>query len=279
MWLSDSCPKSLQHPHQLHNRPMAWYSCNICHRHQFPSCCTLSIHQSKDKACQWALQEQFERKHHSAEQAEIQQHLDGIISLPDIIDIDFNNTPESPLVDLPLHDTCTTAMESYPPAISTQDDVDTIQPALTVGIEDVEDEGCDSRQQQCYMQEFPEEKEAGATYGHSQTLFKKIHDETVLRWGEVLGPFKDDDEWEFAKWIIKHVGHNAADKLLWLNMVCQCALFPLIDYSPRVESIDTEWSQAIIQEKGWFSSKDWSAPWWSSLEFTVNEAHWWLERC
>lgn len=96
------------------------------------------------------------------------------------------------------------------PAVPEDHDIDTSCPAPSVSLEDIEDE--DARPGGCYMKEFPAEKGAGATYG-------------LLHWGEVLGPFRDDDEWQFAKWIIKHVSHNAADELLQLNMVCSYHVF------------------------------------------------------
>ncbi|KAK0474678.1 hypothetical protein EDD18DRAFT_1367288 [Armillaria luteobubalina] len=50
-------------------------------------------------------------------------------------------------------------------------------------------------------------------------MFEVICDETILKGGDILGPFKDDDEWQFTKWIIKHVDHNATDELLHLNII------------------------------------------------------------
>ncbi len=109
------------------------------------------------------------------------------------------------------------------PAVPEDHDIDTSCPALSVSLEDIEDE--DARPGGCYMKEFPAEKGAGAMYSQSKTLFEKINDETILHWGEVLGPFRDDDKWQFVKWIIKHVSHNAADELLQLNMVCSHHVF------------------------------------------------------
>ncbi len=52
-----------------------------------------------------------------------------------------------------------------------------------------------------------------------KTAFEKIEDSQVLQYGEVLGPFKDDEEWELAKWLIKNVGHTQADSFLKLPIV------------------------------------------------------------
>ncbi|KAJ7748266.1 hypothetical protein DFH07DRAFT_775727 [Mycena maculata] len=58
----------------------------------------------------------------------------------------------------------------------------------------------------------------GATYGPGKTTFEEIRDEEILKGVEVLGPFRDEAEWELAKWLIKHVGHNAANEFLKLSI-------------------------------------------------------------
>ncbi|KAJ7483388.1 hypothetical protein FB451DRAFT_1439345 [Mycena latifolia] len=60
---------------------------------------------------------------------------------------------------------------------------------------------------------------AGATYGRGKTAFELIRDEEILTGGTVLGPFRDDDEWQLAKWLIKHVGHTATDEFLKLSII------------------------------------------------------------
>ncbi|KAJ7084764.1 hypothetical protein B0H15DRAFT_951261 [Mycena belliarum] len=59
----------------------------------------------------------------------------------------------------------------------------------------------------------------GATYGPGRTTFEDIRDEEILKGAEVLGPFKDEAEWDLAKWLIKHVGHTAADEFLQLSII------------------------------------------------------------
>ncbi|KAJ6617710.1 hypothetical protein B0H10DRAFT_1797026 [Mycena sp. CBHHK59/15] len=63
------------------------------------------------------------------------------------------------------------------------------------------------------------EAAAGATYGSTKTTFELIHDEEILKGGVVLGPFADDDEWQLAKWLIKHVGHTVTDEFLKLPII------------------------------------------------------------
>ena len=71
-----------------------------------------------------------------------------------------------------------------------------------------------------YVDTFPEEAYAGASYGPARTLFESIRDEQVLRGIEILGPFESDAEWQLAKWLIKNVGHNQAEEFLKLPIVC-----------------------------------------------------------
>jgi hypothetical protein len=70
---------------------------------------------------------------------------------------------------------------------------------------------------------------AGATHGPGKTFFEIIHNEEILKEGMVLGPFRDNDEWELAKWLIKHVGHTATQEFLKLPIVSSW-------YSERQES-------------------------------------------
>lgn len=60
---------------------------------------------------------------------------------------------------------------------------------------------------------------AGSVYGAGQTAFHAIRDNQILRGDEVLGPYRDEEEWELSKWLIKNVGHNATDEFLKLKIV------------------------------------------------------------
>ncbi|KAF8903226.1 hypothetical protein CPB85DRAFT_1255825 [Mucidula mucida] len=55
---------------------------------------------------------------------------------------------------------------------------------------------------------FPAEMFAGATFGKGCMSFEKIRDEQILKEEEILGPFCNNKEWQLAKWLMKHVGHN-----------------------------------------------------------------------
>lgn len=61
--------------------------------------------------------------------------------------------------------------------------------------------------------------DAGQALHPAPTSFEMIHDSEVLKIGEVLGPFKDDNEWQLAKWLMKNVSHSAADDFLKLPII------------------------------------------------------------
>ncbi|KAJ7236512.1 hypothetical protein C8J57DRAFT_1247755 [Mycena rebaudengoi] len=63
----------------------------------------------------------------------------------------------------------------------------------------------------------------GATFGKGKTTFEEIRDEEILKGAEVLGPFKDEAEWELAKWLIKNVGHTACEEFLQLAIISERA--------------------------------------------------------
>ena len=72
-----------------------------------------------------------------------------------------------------------------------------------------------------WIESFPEQKQAGATFWEACHLFEVICDEQVLHGDEIWGPFENEEEWELAKWLIKNVGHNQTEEFLKLPIVCE----------------------------------------------------------
>ncbi|KAL1660996.1 hypothetical protein GGF50DRAFT_129833 [Schizophyllum commune] len=96
---------------------------------------------------------------------------------------------------------------------------------------------------------------AGACFDEAATLFESIRDDQVLEGCEVLGPFADDDEWELAKWLIKNVGHNAADDLLRLPIMRKRAMPSYSNKNDFLATIDQlpqgpEWKLETITLTG-----------------------------
>ena len=50
---------------------------------------------------------------------------------------------------------------------------------------------------------------------------RSTQDDLKKRYGKVLGPFRDESEWELAKWMVKNIGQGQADTLLKLSIVSQ----------------------------------------------------------
>lgn len=93
-------------------------------------------------------------------------------------------------------------------------DVDAIPPRI-VEIPDVDA----PRPRKTWKQAYPASRNAGKGLKKSPTKFDQIRDEQILTGAQIWGPFRDEEEWELAKWLIKNVGHTQADTLLKLPIV------------------------------------------------------------
>ncbi|KAK0220172.1 hypothetical protein IW262DRAFT_1448538 [Armillaria fumosa] len=90
-------------------------------------------------------------------------------------------------------------------------------PTHSVRIEDFPE----TEQEKWHTYLFPSLQQAGAPISSTPTctLFHRIRDKQVLQGAEIWGPFADEDDWEMAKWLIKHVGQQVADDFLKLKMI------------------------------------------------------------
>ncbi|KAJ6464432.1 hypothetical protein C8R45DRAFT_840248 [Mycena sanguinolenta] len=97
---------------------------------------------------------------------------------------------------------------------------------------------------------------AGATYGGVQkTSFELIRDAEILKPGMVLGPFRDNDEWELAKWMIKHIGHTATEEFLKLPIISDRAKPSFSGKNEFFDKIDSlpggvKWQCKVLDVKG-----------------------------
>ncbi|KAK0477417.1 hypothetical protein IW261DRAFT_1634689 [Armillaria novae-zelandiae] len=132
----------------------------------------------------------------------------------------------------------------------------TVRPPGTVTIEEVEDIDSESACQWHYQCDFPDNK-AGVPLHHGKTTFQHIRNEQILKQEEVFGPFQDDEEWELVKWLIKNMGHSAAEEFLKLPMISLHAqpqyktkqqLYDCIDDLPQGEG--TNWKCYEFEYKG-----------------------------
>jgi hypothetical protein len=70
-----------------------------------------------------------------------------------------------------------------------------------------------------YIENFPEEYMAGATWGHCKPLFESLYEEQKMVGGSRWAPFEDEDEWQLAEWLIRNVGQKQTDTFLKLSIV------------------------------------------------------------
>ena len=70
-----------------------------------------------------------------------------------------------------------------------------------------------------YIEKFPEEYLAGATWGNCKPLYEYLDEEQKREGGSLWGPFEDEDEWRLAEWLISNVGQKQTDIFLKLPIV------------------------------------------------------------
>lgn len=70
-----------------------------------------------------------------------------------------------------------------------------------------------------FKQPFPPDMRAGEIRGIAKMAFEHVRDKEILKEGQVLEPFRDEDEWELAKWLIKNIGHSQTEAFLQLPIV------------------------------------------------------------
>ena len=60
----------------------------------------------------------------------------------------------------------------------------------------------DKEEVHCYIEKFPEEYLAGATWGNCKPLYEYLDEEQRREGGSRWSPFEDEDEWHLAEWLI-----------------------------------------------------------------------------
>ena len=70
-----------------------------------------------------------------------------------------------------------------------------------------------------YIENFPEDRLAGATWGRCKPLFETLDEEQKVVGGSRWAPFEDEEEWQLAEWLIQNVGQKQTDLFLKLPIV------------------------------------------------------------
>ncbi|PSR97599.1 hypothetical protein PHLCEN_2v4306, partial [Hermanssonia centrifuga] len=123
-----------------------------------------------------------------------------------------NNDPmDIEMTDLDTH----LVLDSDAPGLDGVEDSDIVlPPPRRASVEDAPELPAER-----YAQPCPSGYEAGATFGTAKTPFDTIRDDQILQGAEVWGPFRDDKQWQLAKWLIKNVGHSQAEEFLKLGII------------------------------------------------------------
>lgn len=76
-----------------------------------------------------------------------------------------------------------------------------------------------------WIQDFPDEYEAGVGIGEGETEFERIRREAgEHRWAG----FEDQDDWELGKWMVRNLGQNEMETLLKLEKVRNVVSFHIV---------------------------------------------------
>ncbi|KAJ7121947.1 hypothetical protein C8R43DRAFT_1148665, partial [Mycena crocata] len=103
---------------------------------------------------------------------------------------------------------------NLPAASDTREDTTTKRPHATV--EEVADDDDD------WVQPFPEEQAAGATYAECRTQFERMRDEQKQGNLEPWHPFESEEEWELAHWMMTSgISQTKTESFLKLRKVRQ----------------------------------------------------------
>lgn len=64
-----------------------------------------------------------------------------------------------------------------------------------------------------YWEKYPHP--AGSMYGFGRMTFESWMKKRMSKWE----PFRSQEEWDLAKWLVKHTGHGGINELLGLDIV------------------------------------------------------------
>lgn len=132
------------------------------------------------------------------------------------IDVEMGNTSISQDEDQPDVDS-PRLFEDDPPEIEIGGQPENPAPLnCRARVEEVEDE--ESGVQNRWIKDYP--GEAGKPGERANSYFEDYRSQQVANDEDPWAPFKDEEEWELAQWLILNVGQNATDKFLKLPIVC-----------------------------------------------------------
>jgi hypothetical protein len=185
----------------------ASYKCVYC-RKILPTLKGLRSHITQSKSCRDALRRITKKRSPTKKSRDEDSEISNI-SNSERMDQD------EPMLFNPLQ----TDVDSnqYDPTSSSANDHD--HHDRRARVEEVEDEeaGTQSR----WIKDYP--RPAGTPGQSAQSYFEMVREEQKKNGDSPWAPFKDEEEWELAQWLISNVGQNATDKYLKLPIVSPSA--------------------------------------------------------
>jgi hypothetical protein len=193
---------------------LASHKCFYC-RKNLPTLKGLRSHLTQRKICRDALRRITEKRAPTKKPCEDED--------TDMSDIQENDLGAMDDIQPMLFDPPQQQDPSWPnpgSSSSTRDQLPDRRPR----VEEVEDE--ESGTHRRWIKDFP--LPAGTRLRPAQSYFETVREDQRKNGDDPWAPFKDEEEWELAQWLITNVGQNATDKYLKLPIV---SLFASV--SPR----------------------------------------------
>ncbi|KAF8152479.1 hypothetical protein B0H34DRAFT_784587 [Crassisporium funariophilum] len=118
-----------------------------------------------------------------------------------------------------------------------------------VEIEAVEDPD-DPQKSSRFVKSYP--GSVAAELGEDMTNFEQWKDEQAQRGENEWSPFKDQEEWELAQWLLKNVGQKSIDEYLKLPIRSRLSFHNTYTFLKKVDQLPTgpDWTCEIVDVAG-----------------------------
>lgn len=184
---------------------LASHKCFYC-RKTLPTLKGLRSHLTQRKICRDALRRVTEKRSPTKKSTE-----DEDSEMGDMQEDDLGFGASMDDVEPILFDHTQQQDDNQPNPSSSRDQ----QPDRRPRVEEVEDE--ESGTHRRWLKDFP--LPAGTRLRQARSYFETVREEQRRNGDDPWAPFKDEEEWELAQWLITNVGQNATDKYLKLPIV------------------------------------------------------------
>ncbi|KAJ7705072.1 hypothetical protein B0H16DRAFT_1346536 [Mycena metata] len=147
----------------------------------------------------------------------------------------------------------------YPERQESPEPPQAIPPSRRATVEEVEDEG-DPENFGRFVEPFENEEEgrapAGTPLETGKTLFERMYADQNAKNGTDFGPFRDEEEWDLARWLMKNVNQTGTDEYLKLpipqNKKANLSFHNNRAFLKKVDQLPTgpDWTCKIVTAAG-----------------------------